>query len=544
MTRIIVPITAPTAEQARLDAAEAYRRGADGIELRLDLMPGVSEADLMALLGDLADPTRRVILTARSRAEGGQDDRPPQERAAQLCALGPYADIIDCEFSLWHSSPAVRRTLIAAAGRARRVDRAGSAEIIEHDGRRLLMLSRHWPAGRPPTLSADVAAMIETPECDLVKVAWTARSVRDGFEAFDLLRESPKPMIALCMGEAGLLTRVLSGKLGAFATFAALDAGRTTAAGQLSLDEMRDTYRVHAQSAQTAVYGVAGWPVSHSLGPALHNAAFAAHGLDAVYAPLPVAPGYESLKAFVVEALARPWLNLRGLSITAPHKEHALRLAQELCRADAGGESRLPASAAVADEVSLRIGAANTLIIEPSGRVAARNTDADAALASLTAAMGVQPAALAGRPVSILGAGGVARACVAALCRVGAAVTVFARDAQRGAALAAAFGAGCRPWDNRPGSPEIVINCTPVGQSPQDGETPLDAAALAPPVVVFDTVYRPETTRLVREARQRGCLAFGGLDMFLRQAAAQYAHWTGREPPADFRYRLKNVLPL
>jgi 3-dehydroquinate dehydratase/shikimate dehydrogenase len=266
----------------------------------------------------------------------------------------------------------------------------------------------------------------------------------------------------------------------------------------------------------TKVYGVAACPVGHSMSPAVHNAAFDELGLDAVYLPLRVEPSEEAFDGFLDAVLAAPWLDMRGLSVTVPHKEHALARV---------GPAKV-------DELSRAIGAINTVRIGRGGELEGFNTDYAAALESLCQAMGIEPAGLADKSVGVLGAGGVARAVVAALAHYQARITIYNRTPSRAQELAERFGAQACPAGDIPAMEhEIVINCTSVGMHPRVSETPAPLEALRRCRVVFDTIYNPPTTRLLELARQAGCTIVGGLEMFVRQAARQFEIWTDRPAP-------------
>jgi len=524
MTHLALSITAADIDELRANLAGAQDAGADLIELRLDLMDEVADADLRQLL-ESARPAAPLIFTIRSRAEGGAWDGDDTDRISRLIDLGPLADWLDVELATWQKSANIRQKVGLALRRAGLISQSGGVEEIDQARPRRLILSHHDTQSRPSTLSADLVAMLSAEDCAVPKLAWRARTVRDNFEAFELMRTSPKPLIAVCLGELGLMSRVLARKFGAFATFAALRPGQETADGQIDIAALRDRFRWDHITLMTAVYGVVGDPVRHSLSPAVHNAAFAAAGLDAVYLPLPVTAGYESFKALMVEIMARPWLDFRGLSITAPHKENALRYLTET-----GGE--------VSDSAR-RAGAVNTLVLAPSESearlgqpaVAGHNTDGPAALACVRSVVLSPDGSLTGRRVTVLGAGGVARIIARELIDRGAAVTVFNRSPERAQSVANSLGCEFAPWDNRPGPADLVINCTPVGQSPHAQESPLPADRLRPDLAVFDTVYSPRPTRLLRDAITAGCRTIDGLAMFIHQAEAQFEIWTGRKPP-------------
>ena len=253
--------------------------------------------------------------------------------------------------------------------------------------------------------------------------------------------------------------------------------------------------------------GVCGWPVAHSRSPQMHEAALAACGLAHWrYLRLPLPP---ELFAETVRAL--PAAGFRGVNVTIPHKEAALALA------------------GTASEAARAIGAANTLTFEPDGSIAADNTDAPGLLSALGRRW--DPA---GRTALVLGAGGAARATVYALREAGAAdVAVWNRTPERARALAAALGARAV---ERPGSAEIIVNCTSVGLADPDASfkaLPLQADSLATGSCVVDMVYRDGGTRLLEAARTRGADVIDGLEILVAQGAASFERWTGRTAPRE-----------
>jgi 3-dehydroquinate dehydratase/shikimate dehydrogenase len=371
---------------------------------------------------------------------------------------------------------------------------------------------------------------------DVVKLAWSARSVRDNLEAFDMLAERGRPMIALCMGPFGLMSRVLAPKFGALLTFAAVAPGGESAPGQPTIDDLRRRFRFDAIGPATRVYGVVGWPVDHSRSPDVHNAGFEAVGHDGVHLPLPVPPEYEHFKATVGSLVDHPRLDFAGASVTVPHKTHLLRFVRE--------------RDGTVDSLTDLVGAANTLVVRSDGSLAATNTDAGAALEALCAGMEIDEGGLAGRRVAVLGAGGVARAVTAGLARRGAAVSLFARDRDRAAALAgelhgrpATSGAAAEVVAPDPATLatdryDVIVNGTPVGMAggPAPDDSPLALLAggdvtLDESTTVFDTVYTPERTPLIADAEARGARVVTGAEMFIRQAMRQFELWTGKPAP-------------
>ncbi len=502
-TLLIVPIAGDTIEAIREDIAKAVDRGADMIELRVDRMPDIPDEQLAGLFEHRAADVP-MLLTVRSAAEGGDWTDSDTRRMERLVELGGLADVVDIELMTWRREETTRLAFETSAALTGR-----------------LILSTHDFAGRPASLHGDLVEMLDAGDGCVPKMAWRARTVRDNFEAFELMRSSPRPLIVVCMGDDGLASRVLAKKFGAFATFAALESGRESAPGQVTIDVLRDSYRWDAIDAQTHVYGVLGDPVGHSLSPRVHNAAFREAGVNAVYLPLRVGATYEAFKAFMVEVQARPWLDFRGFSVTLPHKAHALRFIQ-----DSGG---------VLTQDAQRVGAVNTLRLEPDGSWSGANTDLPAAMETISAGLADGPAELQAIDAAVLGAGGVARAVVAGLHDRGAAVTIYNRTRARSRALAKQFDCRHAAWEDRvKGRHSLIVNCTSVGLAPDIEASPIPAESLDPDQTVFDTIYNPLQTLLLQQADDAGCRTMDGVEMFARQAAAQFEHWTNRRISVRF----------
>ena len=454
-----------------------------------------------------------MILTCRPVAEGGESTLNDVERIAFLDAASatttPYVDV---ELQTYRRVP-------------------GVGEKIP----RQLIVSAHDFTGRPARLYNLVEEMnLSTGSVN--KLVWRARSVRDNLEAFELLQTRQKPTIALCMGEAGLLSRVLAKKFGAFLTFAALRYADATAPGQPTIDELKRLYRWDAINEHTKVYGVVGSPIAHSMSPAVHNAAFEHAQHDGVYLPMLVEPGYESFKAFMASFLDFPRLDLSGLSVTIPHKENALRY--------------LKWKGAQVDELADRIGAVNTIAIEHDASTGAAvlrgtNTDYDAILDTITGSLNISREALADLRVAVIGAGGTGRTAVAALAGCGATVVVYNRTKERANTLAVEF-------DGKAGKVvaarmeklcdsccHVFVNTTSVGMHPNVNDSPFGKSVpkFGEGALVFDTVYNPPRTKLLEQAEAAGARTVGGAEMFVRQAARQFELWTGQPAPIDVMRR-------
>lgn len=274
----------------------------------------------------------------------------------------------------------------------------------------------------------------------------------------------------------------------------------------------------------TRLVGLMGWPVSHSLSPAMHNAAARALGLDLAYVPLPVAP---AMVGEAVRGLAA--LGFLGANVTVPHKQAVLPFLDEL------------------DSAAQAIGAVNTIRVLRGGEngphlpvtLQGTNTDAAGLIADLQA-KGLFPG---GRDCLVLGAGGAARAAVYALSREGARVHVFARRAEQAAKIAAlvtghlsTVPVWAHHWDELPAflpalQGPLVVNATPLGMPPNEAATPWPAGLPFPAgSFVYDMVYSPEETVLLRQARDEGCAGSNGLGMLVHQGALAFEIWTGIKP--------------
>lgn len=528
MTLLAATIQVQSLEQAHAVAAAAAEHGADLIEYRIDQFTD-HPAALRQLVEHSALP---CILTCRPTWEGGLYDGDDQLRISLLehAGTGPRQPAyLDLELAAWQRSANLRQKVALV------VDHAQQVRPVDTG----LILSAHDFQQRPANLLQNVEAMVNAPACRVIKVAWMARSLRDNIEAFELIRQQYKPTIAICMGEFGLPSRVLAKKFGALLTFAAVDRASGTAPGQPTLADLKQLYRWDALNEQTRVYGVIGYPVGHSLSPAIHNAGFTAIDHDGVYLPLPIAPEYESFKATVGAWLDCAPLHFAGASVTIPHKENLLRFVQEQ-----GGEI---------EPLAATIGAANTLTVRPDGSLYASNSDYAGALDAVCAGLGIERAGLAGKRVAVIGAGGAARAIVAGLAAYGATTVVYNRTLEKAQALAEQFNGhtgkvvAARLEKLCDSCCQVFINCTPIGMHPHVDASPIPSAAdtkgWGPDTLVFDTVYNPLWTKLLRDARDAGCKVVPGTEMFIRQAAAQFALWTGRAAPVDvFRQVLLNKL--
>lgn len=517
MTLLCVAIFVREIAQAKRDIALAAEAGADIVELRID-----DVADAQVVQEIVRASTLPTIVTCRPTWEGGSNQLPDGARLELLrSAAAGDASYVDVELKSFKlQDPEIT------------VDPLFNTDRDERAG---VIVSSHDFTDRPAKLLS-IINELNASKADVAKIVWMARSVRDNLEAFDILQSRQKPTIALCMSEAGLISRVLAKKFGAFLTFAGLTKDSVTAPGQVSVHDMKGLYRWDKINPNTRVYGVVASPVSHSMSPAIHNASFDETGEDGVYLPMLVQPGYESFKAFMEEfANYRP-LHLRGLSITLPHKENALKYLLE--------------KGATIDPLAADIGAINTIVIDRDADqnpiLRGMNTDYQAIIDSICAAKGISPEQLKDYRVAVIGAGGTGRTAVAALARLGATVVVYNRTKDRADALAAEFNA-------RSGKVvaaameklcdsccQIYINTTSVGMRPNVDQSPFgeNPPALSADTLVFDAVYNPPLTKFLRQAEAAGAKTIGGIEMFVRQASSQFLAWTGKSAPSETMRRV------
>jgi 3-dehydroquinate dehydratase/shikimate dehydrogenase len=289
------------------------------------------------------------------------------------------------------------------------------------------------------------------------------------------------------MGDSGLATRILPWRFGSRWTYVG-----AAAPGQVSAERLLGEFRARDITATAEVYGVVGSRVNRSLSPSIHNAAFRAAELDAVYVPLPT-DDFDDFLAFAER------LPLAGASVTMPFKETAMT------------------HAIACDEIARAVGAVNTLRRGANGWHGT-NTDVDGFLDP------IRDVPLRGRRVAIVGAGGAARAIAVAVGRAGAAVSVFGRRPDRARAVAALVGGEAFEGVPVRGTWDVLVNATPVGSGTEVDKTPVPADRLDGRLV-YDLVYEPAETRLLREARAAGCRTVGGFEMLRAQAARQRAFW-------------------
>jgi 3-dehydroquinate dehydratase/shikimate dehydrogenase len=430
-------------------------------------LDGVEDVDVA---GALAGRRRPVVVTCRRLDDGGAWDGDEADRLTLLGeAVRLGAEYVDVEA---------------------RVDNAR----LPRGERTRMILSHHDFVGVATVLPARVRAMRQRAPDALLKIAAMTPTVGSAVRLRDATADAGDRLV-VGMGPGGLLTRVRPQLFGSAWTYAG-----SAAPGQVATRELVDTYRLRDVSAAATLLALGGMPLGHSASPAIHNAALGANGCDAVYVPVEAASAAEFL-----EAANR--FGIAGASITTPLKTGWEGLGVRL------------------DPVAATVGAINTLVRRGDEWVAC-NFDVDACLAPLIS-RGID---VRGQRVTILGAGGAARAAAFALSRAGARVVVSARRPDRARTIAEAFDVAASSWPPAPGW-DVLVNATTVGMWPADDESPL-AHEMLEGGTVYDLVYNPAETLLLRAARARGLQTIGGGEMLLAQAARQFEWWMARPAPA------------
>ena len=481
----IVTLT-PEVSEDPLAALAAPPAGASLVEIRADMMSGL---DLRAAVSACPLP---VLVTLRSRAEGGRGPDDPADREPVLTAARDAgAALVDLEH---------RRD-------GHLMNRLGLAP-------EQVVLSWHDPEGTPADLD-DIAAELLAGPTRLVKVVPTARCLADLERVlalhgrFNHRRSSRRRLVTFAMGPVGLPSRYLAPLLGPPISYAAWRDGAGAAPGQLGIERLQAAMG-HLQGPPQRLYGVVGRDAGHSLSPELHGAAYRALGLPYLFVPVSVPDEAELAEIFAPRGATcfdRVGLPAHGWAVTTPYKFRAAE-----------------AATIVAPRVR-RAGAANTLVLREAG-IAADNTDADGIVGSLIS-LGVDPV---GRPAVVQGTGGAARGAAVGLYLAGAEVFLRGRDGDRTRAAAGELELGALEPGDLPDQPAILVNATPLGMNVGDA-SPFEAGEVAGALAAVDMVYGPEETAFMALARAAGLPAADGLTVLAQQGFAQHAAFTGTLPP-------------
>jgi 3-dehydroquinate dehydratase/shikimate dehydrogenase len=480
LPRICIALGLPDVPALLEHARREAESGEVFLEFRLDFLSHPREG-AEAIRGFIEQfPDSIVLATCRRHQNHGRFNGSIEEQLAILdLAVRNGASAIDVEIE----------TAEAAQDR-----------LHEFRGRAYVIVSYHNFEATPP-LDTIMARMLHVP-ADSYKIVTTARKPSDNLRVLSAARALPKQrLIVLAMGELGFPTRVLSPVFGGVYTYAAPMQAEGTAAGQVSARSLRHLYRVEKLARSARIYGVIADPIRHSISPAVHNRAFQSRRVDAVYLPFLVAPVH--LRDFFSLADRLP---LAGFSVTIPHKQKIIRYLDAV------------------DPLARRIGAVNT-VWRKAGKWRGTNTDAAGVTAPLARLLRLPKAS-----VLIVGNGGAARGAAFALADAGAKISLVGRNIDRVRSLAKVCDAEALAREQLAGRHfDAVVHATPLGMFPHVDECFFNGSI--PADVVFDMVYNPFETMLIRKAREQGKTAVPGLEMFIEQAVKQFEIWTGQAAP-------------
>ncbi|PIN06543.1 Pentafunctional AROM protein [Handroanthus impetiginosus] len=372
------------------------------------------------------------------------------------------------------------------------------------------------------TLKEDLSRLItEIPsnQVDIIKFVSRETNITELVNAFDVLSHSKVPVIAYCTGERGLISQLLSFKFGGIFAYGSIEGSATP--GLPSIDSLRQAYGVKNIDRNTEIFGLISKPVSHSKGPILHNPTFRHVGYNGMYVPMLV----DNLKEFF-SVYSSP--DFAGFSVGIPYKEAVIDFCDEV------------------HPLAQSVGAVNTIVRRRNdGKLVGYNTDCEAAITAIEDALEgcsdlepLLPSPLTGKQFVLVGAGGAGRALAVGAKIRGARVVVFDIDFERAKSLAAAVAGEALPFEDlctfQPEEDAILANATPLGMHPNTDRIPVPKEALRDYKLVFDSVYNPRKTRLLKEAEAAGAIIVSGVEMFFRQAAAQFGLFTGQKAPEEF----------
>ncbi|REJ78110.1 MAG: shikimate dehydrogenase [Acidobacteria bacterium] len=488
MGRICISVSAETSSDFVVKTRVAFSK-ASAVELRFDSLDSKELDDVLEQLSyERAAYDGVVIGTFRSsvNGQGGKRELSAEEIGAfwRTPKLRSIVDIVDVESGMDVSLPGHYSSVIRS----------------HHDFDSI-------PSGALESLADRFHDPGSARRKRIAKIAGFASDITDAIPFWQLQKDYPG-ILPIAMGQFGSWFRILSISQGAPFTYASLSEKQSTAPGQISFDDLADVYRAESLTSSTEIYGIVALKASSSISPYIHNAAFRDGGRDAVYIPLSV----KDCEGFYTR-MAAPgtreidW-NLKGLSVTLPHKETFAGLVDKL------------------DGEAAEIGAVNTVRID-DGRTIGFNTDARGFFLPLRKKLGT----VKGLKAGIIGSGGAAKAAAYALSEANSEVVIFSRSPENAREMQDRFGADVRPLSSDVKAFEdldIIINASPIGSLGElESLSPVPAECLENLQLAYDLVYNPISTRFLRDAENAGIPTLGGLDMLIEQALLQYEIWTG-----------------
>ena len=475
---IAAVITAKSSKEAITDIKKS--KDCDLAELRADFIKNLNNHELKKIIKECKKP---VIITNRKNDEGGFFSGNENKRIAILkSAIKFGADYIDIECSS---------------------DKNIIRDVIKNKKNTKIIISYHNFKETPDNIN-QIYNNIKKLNPDLIKVVANANSVTDNFKIFELIKTSNKEgkkIVAFCMGSYGQFSRVLSVILGSQITYASVGKGKESASGQLALSEMTDIYRIKKLNKNTKIAGLIGNPVEHSWSHVIHNTGFGKKSVNAVYLKFRV----DKLKEFI-EYFRN--INILGFSVTIPHKIEAIKYLDKL------------------DKKAEAIGAVNTIVAK-NNQLIGYNTDCEGAVSALKG-----KTQLKSKSVVVIGAGGSSRALAYGLNENGADVHILNRTVGKAKSIAEDFDCDYGPLDGLKNIDyDILINTTPIGMHPNSNISPVSPNLIKKESVVFDIVFNPYKTKLLKDAEKRNCTIIPGFEMLVKGAVLQFKLWTCRDAP-------------
>ncbi len=444
------------------------------LEIRLDVIGPLDILDMVSSL------PAKMIATCRRKEDGGIFKGSEAQRMLVLekAIQSGHFDLVDVEMG------------------------TEAINLMERYKNQKYIVSYHNLKQTPEDIYDIYRELTDIPEGSFYKLVPYAQFMIDNLKIKAILKEAHSndiPLISFCMGARGLLSRILSISWGSKAVYSAFSRKKETAPGQLTYSEIESSYRSKNIDASTKIFAVIGNPLGHTLSPAIHNAAYHALNLNYVCIPLEI----DSVEEVFMHLKD---INLAGMAVTSPFKEKVIPYLDVL------------------DEEARKAGAVNTVIIEDE-RLSGSNTDHSAFLDEFK-----QHAELSEK-IAILGDGGVAAAVCFALHGERADFSLFSRNEEKGRALAERFQALWHPIaEIKNMDYDLLVNCTTIGMSPSIQDSPLEEEWLKGRIV-FDLIYHPAETKLMKLAKNRGMKAIGGRGMLLKQAAQQFKLLTNKAAP-------------
>ncbi|WOG82794.1 hypothetical protein DCAR_0101962 [Daucus carota subsp. sativus] len=500
-TTVCGQLMSRSVEEMVSDMFKAKAQGADVVELRLDCLKGFRfPRDLGLLLNDRPLP---VIVVYRPKSEGGEYEGDENMRLEVLRAAKDMgADYIDIELKVAFDLMEEQK-----------FNQRGSSKIIVSCFLDTLTSAKE-------DLS-QLVAHIQSTGADIIKVVSNTSSITELTRIFHLLSHSQVPLIAYSAGERGLISQLLGPKFGGLFVYGSIDGYPVQ--GLPTLHSLRQAYGVEHIDADTKIFGLISKPVSHSKGPILHNPTFRYVGYNGVYVPMLV----DDLKDFF-SVYSSP--DFAGYSVGIPYKEAVMECCDEV------------------HPLAKSIGAVNTIVRRSSdGKLIGYNTDCEASITAIEDSIKVLgcingeallPSPITAKQFVLVGAGGAGRALAFGAKTRGARVIIFDIDFDRAKSLAHAVCGEARPFKDlanfQPEKGAILANATPIGMHPSTDRIPVAQETLKDYRLVFDAVYTPRKTTLLRDAENAGALIVSGVEMFLRQAIGQFNLFTGSKAPEDF----------